>query len=127
MKIMNINDYWDDTCRTFVHDLYGWDVYVNYGEKGFNQSNIARNANPLKDKELSELLWDLLCVTYSRFYAESGDISEATYEKDREYFKTKWLKRSHKQRIKDEIDKHLTEARDQLYYELLVDKDDNNN
>ena len=122
---MRIDDYWDDVCKTFVHDLFGWDVYVNYGETGFSQSKMAREANPLQDKELSELLWDLLCVTYSKFYYESGDISEDTYEKDRKYFKNKWIGRSSTQRIKDELDKHLAEARDQLYYEFLVDKDDN--
>lgn len=124
---MSYNDYWGSTCRNFVNDLFGWDIYVAYGEEGFNQAKTARRINPLKDEELSELLWDLLCVMYSQSCANSGDISEDTFEKDREYFKTKWLKRPPKKRIKEEIEKHLAEARDQLYYELLVDKDDNNN
>lgn len=52
----------------------------------------ARRRNPLMDKDLSELAYDLLCLIHSFDYYIEDDTSEETYRKDTAFFKNKWMK-----------------------------------
>lgn len=79
----------------------------------------ARKADPLEDKELSELVFDVFCLLHSYDWYNSADTGEDTYRADVKVFKDKWLKRPGQQRIKDEIKKTLSEANNSLYRDLL--------
>ena len=75
---------------------------------------LRTKLNPLEDKELSELVYDVFCLLHSYDWYISGDTGEEDYRNDVKYFKDKWLKRSSNYRVKDEIDKTLAEAKEEL-------------
>lgn len=102
------------------------DLSPSYGEDGFNLADQARRINPLKDRQVSELCWDLLCLIHSYDWMASGDTGEECYEEDLRYFKEKWLKPSSTQLAKREVDKTIAEHKEDLYAEFGI-KEDNNN
>ena len=87
---------------------------VDYGDEGFSQSKYARRNNPLGDKMISELVWDVFCLLHSYDWYMEGDTSKETYLEDLKRFKNKWLKVSEKELVQREIDKTLVEARRDL-------------
>lgn len=113
---------WNYTNDTLAGDIFGWGLNVDYGlnrEEHKISVMQARKADPLEDKELSELVFDVFCLLHSYDWYNSADTSEDTYRADVKAFKDKWLKRSGQQRIKDEIKKALAETRINLYRDLL--------
>ena len=113
---------WNYANDTLAGDIFGWDVSVDYGlnrEEHKISAMQARKADPLEDKELSELVFDVFCLLHSYDWYNSADTGEDTYRADVKAFKDKWLKRSGNQRIKDEIEKTLNETRINLYQDLL--------
>ena len=114
----------DNRIISIAYEIFGFDIRPDYGEDGFKLDEKARRINPFEDKELSELMWDLLCVAYSKAYSESGDISEETYEKDRSYFKKKWLSRKPSERVRQEINKNISEVKKDILYQLLIGESD---
>ena len=101
----------DSLCE----EIFGWDLHPDYGEKGFSKSAEARKINPLKDAELSEMVYDMFCVLHSFDWCASGDTGEETYISDVSRFKKKWLKVTAEQRYKRQIDLQLEECRNDLY------------
>jgi hypothetical protein len=69
----------------------------------------------MRDKQLSELVFDVLCLIYSADWCISGDTGEDTYREDVQFFKNKWLKQSPDDSIRIEIDKSVEEAKEELY------------
>lgn len=92
-----------------------FNIYPDYGKRGFEKSALARKYNPLEDKQLSELAWDLFCVLHSYDWYACGDTCEETYRKDVDYFKKKWLKPQTEEYVRREIDETLKEAKEELY------------
>ena len=86
----------------------------------------ARVTDPMEDKELSELVYDVFCLIHSADWYQSSDTCEETYRADVEYFKNKWLKTTAKQRAKREIDKAIEQAKDELYKTFGVEVADEN-
>lgn len=111
------------THERLAQELFGWGMSINYGERGFKQSVEAGRKNPLEDRELSKLCWDLLCVLYSFDYYKSGDTDEEDYRSDVEYFKNKWLKPGRKATAKRLVDEEVERLREELYQELGVRSD----
>lgn len=74
----------------------------------------ARRLNPMRDKQISELVFDVLCLIYSCDWYLSGDTRSSTYREDVNFFKEKWLGKPEKT-TKEEIDKSVEELRDELY------------
>lgn len=105
----------DRACST----IFGW-MHPDYGEKGFSKANDARMINPMEDKQLSELCWDMFCLLHSLDWYKAGDTDEDTYMTDVKRFKKKWIYKDAEVIRKEEIDKHIAELREQLYTELLV-------
>lgn len=95
-------------------EVYGWDIAINYGDKGFANSRIAARRNPFEDMEMSELFFDALCVLHSLDWYLSGDNRESTYRADLEYFKNKWLGKTEKERIEHVIDIAVEGAKDKI-------------
>lgn len=94
----------------------GDDEYHNY-TMGAKE---ARRQNPMHDKQLSELVFDVLCLIYSADWCQSGDTGEDSYRADVKYFKKKWLNVDPQEAIKKEIDKSIEEAKEELYQSFLV-------
>lgn len=101
----------DSACS----DIFGWDINCNYGERGFSQSNKARRLDPLEDKVMSELVFDVFCVLHSYDWYASGDTGEETYRADVKRFKEKWLKPMRGERAKEIVDDELNAIREELY------------
>ena len=106
--------------QQLAREMFGWNIDICYGERGFSQANKAGAINPLQDREISKLTWDLLCVIYSFDYYISGDTDEEQYLEDLKYFKDKWLKPGRKETAKRLIDEECNELRKELYKELGI-------
>lgn len=108
----------DSTCR----EIFGWGTDPDYNlssEKVKKSALLARKLNPLEDKELSELVFDVFCLLHSYDWYISGDTGEEDYKDDVKYFKEKWLKRSASSRIRSEIEKSVVEMKEELLSMLL--------
>lgn len=79
-------------------------------------ARIARNLNPMHDRELSELMADVMCLLYGLEWFDSCDIGEETYKECVNKFKSKWLKRTEK----DRLNSYLEDLKS--YYEKLVEE-----
>ena len=113
---------WNYANDNLASDIFGYGLCVDYGlsrEEHKIQALKARKIDPLEDKELSELVFDILCLLHSYDWYTCADTGEDTYRADVKTFKDKWLKRSAPKRIKDEIEKSLAETRIDLYRDLL--------
>lgn len=100
---------------------------LSYGlGKYYYQDSIkeARKYNPMEDKQISELVFDVLCLVYSADWYKSGDTGEETYREDVQFFKDKWLKIRPDDMIKNEIEKCIMEAKDELYIEFGLNQED---
>jgi hypothetical protein len=95
-------------------ELYGWDLYIDYGEKGFQNSKEAAKRNPFEDMEMSELFFDALCVLHSLDYYLSGDNGKYQYENDLKYFKDKWFGKTEKERVEHIINIAIENATDDI-------------
>lgn len=104
--------------RRLCSELFGFQLWPDYGEDGRKHSGEARKLNPLEDKEFSEMVYDMLCVIHSFDYYKSGDTDEEQYREDLEFFKRKWMGKSDQQRTREEIDKSISELKDELYKTL---------
>ena len=115
--------HWDYRNDELSREVFGWGMYPDYGEAGFEQSFLARKKDPLEDKLMSEMLWDMLCVLHSYDWYICGDNCEETYREDVKRFKKKWLKRGEAELTRREIDVALEETRMELYKALGVKMD----
>lgn len=124
---------WDYKNDSFGREFFDWAAEIDYGlgtdpklEEG---RRIARIMNPLKDKQLSELLYDMLCLIHSADWYFSGDTGEDTYKADVKWFKDKWFKQDGKQISKMFVNICLDDLRDELYNTLGIteDKTDDSN
>lgn len=79
-------------------------------------ARIARNMNPMHDRELSELMADVICLLYGLEWFDSGDIGEETYKECVKKFKAKWLNRTEK----DRLNSYLEDLKS--YYEELAEE-----
>ena len=105
---------WQYDNDTLAQSIYGWDMLPDYGEDGFSQSTKAWKRNPLEDKLMSELVWDVFCVLHSCDWYKSGDTCEDSYREDVETFKSKWLKGITEDRVREMISRELETARAEL-------------
>jgi len=98
------------------------DKYCHYNRN----VRLARQLNPMEDKQLSELVFDVLCLIYSADWYKSSDTCEETYLEDVKFFKEKWLKVKPDEAIKTEIDKSIEENKRDLYksFGLIGAEDD---
>lgn len=114
---------WNYSQCNLGYDMYpGCDVCYGFGDDSRNKHSnytwsvkLARKLDPMEDKQLSELVFDVLCLVYSADWYKSGDTGEDTYLADVKYFKQKWLKQKPEDSVKIEIDKAMEEAREELY------------
>ena len=84
-----------------------------------------RPTNVFEDKEISELVWDVLDLVHAFDLYKCDDTNEETYLKAKLIFKNKWLKHDG-DRVKRIVDETLAECKDELYktYGLKENNDD---
>lgn len=92
----------------------------SYGQSEFDLADQARRINPLKDRQVSELCWDLLCLIHSFDWMISGDTGEESYAEDLRCFNKKWLKTPPEELVKREVDKTIAELKADLYDEFGI-------
>lgn len=91
--------------------------YRNYS----GNVKLARKLNPMEDKQISELVFDVLCLIYSADWYKSSDIGEDYYREDIKAFKEKWLNVKPDDSVKAEIDKSIQELKEELYVSFGVE------
>lgn len=114
---------WNYNQCNLGYDMFpGCDVCYGLGDdekskyRNYTESvKLARKLNPMEDRQLSELVFDVLCLIYSADWYKSGDTGEDTYREDVKYFKEKWLKIKPDDAVKAEIDKSINELTEELY------------
>ena len=79
-------------------------------------ARIARSLNPMHDRELSELMADVMCLLYGLEWFDSCDIGEETYKECVNKFKAKWFTRTGKERLNSYAEDLKS------YYEELVEE-----
>lgn len=92
-------------------------LYRNYTES----VKLARKLNPMEDRQISELVFDVLCLIYSADWYQSGDTGEDCYREDIKVFKEKWLNVKPDDSVKAEIDKSIQELKEELYVSFEVE------
>ena len=123
---------WNYNQCNLGYDMFpGCDVCYGLGDdekskyRNYTESvKLARKLNPMEDRQLSELVFDVLCLIYSADWYKSGDTCEDIYREDVKYFKGKWLKEKPIDLVKDEIEKSVIELKDELYVAFGLLEDD---
>ena len=97
------------------NNVFGYLLSVHYDNiDNPAHCRLARNMNPMDDRDVSELLYDMACLLHSCEWYKSGDICEETYREHIAKFKKKWFKRTDTDRLqacKDDL---------KSYYEQLA-------
>ena len=87
-------------ANTMCETLFNDETDLNCGaicDRG--NARIARNLNPMHDRELSELIADVTCLLHDLEWYESCDISEDKYKESVNKFKKKWMPRSPEEKV----------------------------
>lgn len=99
--------------------VFNYTVNIHYRNLDSDiECRIVRILNPMDDREVSELLYDMACLLHSAEWYKSGDNCEETYKEHLKQFKKKWFKRTGEDRMqayKDDL---------KAYYETLMDEMD---
>lgn len=121
------------------HEMFGWGIDVLYGfgeDKYYKDCKYSKNCgrtqylgcikgvrkiDPMDDKMISELVYDVLCLIHSKDYSESGDTADDEYKADLKAFKGKWLKGKMKDYAKSLVDGEIESLRTELYKTLEVE------
>ena len=70
--------------------------------------------NVFEDREISELVWDVLDLIHTFDWYASGDTCKETYLKEKEAFKKKWFN-NRGVRVRRIVDEALKQCKDELY------------
>lgn len=87
------------TDQSLKHDIFGWS---------------ERPSNVFEDREISELVWDVLDLIHSFDWYESGDTGEEDYLQAKEAFKEKWLSNP-EVRVRRIVDEAIQACKEELY------------
>ena len=79
----------------------------------FGWSDKPRNV--FEDREISELVWDVLNLIHDYDWYASGDTSESAYLEKKAAFKKKWLQTPPEERIKRIVAEAVGDLRQELY------------
>lgn len=117
----------DYAQEKLFYRLMPYEASINYGlgdNKEYQESiNAVRKSNPMKNRMISELVYDVLCLVHSLDWYVSGDTSQDTYEKDVEFFKKKWLKNLDNSYIKELVETQCDNLKTELLKELADGND----
>ena len=71
--------------------------------------------NVFEDREISELVWDVLDLIHEYDWYASGDTGKDTYLKAKAEFKRKWFGGNRGLRVRRIVDEALSQVRSELY------------
>ena len=91
--------YFDYRDSYLKNEIFGW-------------TDTPRNV--FEDREISELVWDVLNLIHDYDWYKSGDTCKDTYLKNKANFKKKWFS-NRGVRVRHTIDTAIQELRDELY------------
>lgn len=101
--------YYKDTA--LKTEVFGYGFDSDYGKYAFKNQNVP---NVFEDKEISELVADVLDLIHSFDYYDCGDTDKETYLNDKNKFKSKWFS-NRGIRIKYTIDNAIQQVKNELY------------
>lgn len=123
--------HWNYTNDYLCNDIFGYRCEPGYGIGSKSQSDnamTARIVNPMDDRMVSEMVYDVFCLLHSYDWCISGDTNSEDYRADLIAFKKKWLSRDGESLIDTEIDKRIDmlrkEIKDELSALVSTDGDD---
>ena len=82
----------------------------------------GRGTNPLEDREISELVWDVLDLLHDYDWYASGDTRKDTYLKAKTKFKKKWLS-NRGVTVRRIVDNAVNELKQELYETYGIEGD----
>ena len=103
--------HFDYTDSRLKNEIFGW---------------TDRPGNVFEDREISELVWDVLNLIHDYDWYASGDTCEETWLKAKAKFKKKWFGSS-VIRVSQIIDQAIEECKAELYKTFVDLGDDNEN
>ena len=112
--------------RAAADEIFGCNIYPQYGPHGFSQSKKAAKMNPLEDREISELVFDVFCLLDSFDYYKEADTSEEQYREDICHFKEKWLQKPAEERVREITEACLEDFRKEIYDTFGLGKEKQN-
>lgn len=83
----------------------------------FGWSDKPRNV--FEDREISELVWDVLDLVHEFDWYKSGDTGEEDYLKAKNEFKAKWFG-NRADRCKKIVDAAIADCKDELYKTFAI-------
>jgi len=89
-------------------EIFGWD---------------DRPRNAFEDREISELVWDVLNLIHDYDWYRSGDTCKETWLKKKAEFKKKWFGGNRGVRVRRIVDTVLAEAKQELYETYGLEQD----
>lgn len=119
--------HWDYSNSDLGYDIFGYNVDISYDltKKDKEMSRIiVRKSDPLEDREVSELVYDVMCLLCSYDYYVSGDISEEQYRTDTQFFKSKWFGKTFEERMKKQMENYTEEFKNTMNKIFLGECDD---
>ena len=114
--------YWNYSDSTLASEVFNYYLRFDNGLRGEKHDKELKSAiriNPLKDPEISGILFDIFCLLHSYDLAESGDASMDNYHKDVAAFKDRWLNKSRPEQIRETIDICMDNLKEDLYQAFL--------
>ena len=106
-------NYEDGSLRSTI---FGW---------GTETTEQAMKLNPLEDKEISGIVFDMFQLLHEFDWAICGDTSMEHYHEEVQKFKNKWLNSEAKDRIRYVIDNSLKDLKEELYISFeLTEKEE---
>ena len=119
---------WNYEQSSLGYEMFpGCDISYGLGDGKYHcyaeSVKEARRLNPMQDKQISELVFDVLCLVYSADWFQSGDTGEDCYRDDLKYFKQKWFGIKPEEMVRGEIEKSLEEVREELQKEFGLFKE----
>ena len=98
-------NYMDGTLK---NEIYGW---------------ADKPSNVFEDREISELVWDVLDLIHDYDWYTSGDTSEKDYLEAKSEFKKKWFN-NRGVRIRRIVDNAIEQCKNELYTTFGLDETD---
>lgn len=96
-------NYMDGTLK---NEIYGW---------------VDKPSNVFEDREISELVWDVLDLIHDYDWYASGDTSEESYLEAKSEFKKKWFS-NRGVRIRRIVDDAIEQCKNELYITFGLDE-----
>ena len=98
--------HFDYKDSSLLSEIFGWETET---------TEQAMKLNPLQNKEISGLVFDVLQLLHTYDWAVCGDTNMKNYHEEAKKFKDKWLNSEAKDRIRYVIDNSLKDLKEELY------------